>query len=151
MMAEQGQRDELMQNAEFQIRKPKGFAKNPIHTRIGVYEVDPKLLEEANTIEGNRAREDMKLDISRKKLKDEAEWARGVTIDEPIEAAVFSDGSLVIMDGHHRTLAAKIRGDKSIPANFRAVNAHPETVEDMSRAFGPPLSLEDYFKKRGGK
>ncbi len=46
------------------------------------------------------------------KLSDEKkrEWAKTVSLDEPVEVTVFMDGTFAHGDGHHRVMAGKVLG-----------------------------------------
>lgn len=59
------------------------------------------------------------------------EMAKQMKFDEPVEASVFSDGSLVIVDGHHRVAAAKQLGLPSVKVILHAVNAKGEVINGL--------------------
>jgi hypothetical protein len=40
--------------------------------------------------------------------EEKVQWAEGVSLEEPIEVTVFSDGAFGHGDGHHRAMAGKI-------------------------------------------
>ncbi len=58
------------------------------------------------------------------------EWAKTIDLSEPVQASLFSDGSLKLSDGHHRQYAGEILG-KEIPVTLQAINAKPEDIKRL--------------------
>lgn len=46
-------------------------------------------------------------------------WAKSVNLNEPVEVTISNDGTPIISDGHHRTLAARILG-KEVKSKIRS-------------------------------
>ena len=61
------------------------------------------------------------------------QWARGVSLTEPVDISVTRPGEFVLEDGHHRYLAARLSGRK-LPAKV-AVKGKP-IEELLKRANG---------------
>lgn len=87
---------------------------------------------------GGEIPEITKLDPSLLRVRDAGE-VRSVSDDvaakmdfsEPVEVSLFSDGTLMINDGHHRVAAAKQRGMKSIPVKVTGINAKGENIQKI--------------------
>lgn len=58
------------------------------------------------------------------------EWAKTIDLSEPINATLFSDGQIIIQDGHHRYLAAKIL-NKPLNVILQAINAKQEDILEL--------------------
>ena len=78
--------------------------------------ITPYELKPLNQMEINGAMSDME----RSGLSPQ-EWAKTISLEEPIKASIYSDGEIKIQDGHHRFLAAKIL-NKPLRVNMTAIN-----------------------------
>jgi hypothetical protein len=54
-------------------------------------------------------------------------------LKEPISASVYSDGNVIIQDGHHRVAAAKLRGISHLPINLQAINARGHKLNELHK------------------
>lgn len=63
---------------------------------------------------------------------DPVEWAKTVTLDEPIKVSFFKDGSLMISDGHHRHLASQILR-RPVEVELKAINAYKSKIGELIR------------------
>jgi hypothetical protein len=52
-------------------------------------------------------------------------------LKEPIQASVYSDGNIIIQDGHHRVAAAKLRGINHLPVTLQAINARGHKLNEL--------------------
>jgi len=52
-------------------------------------------------------------------------------LKEPIDASVYSDGNVIIQNGHHRVAAAKLRGISHLPVNLQAINARGAKLNEL--------------------
>jgi len=62
-------------------------------------------------------------------------------LTQPISASVYSDGNVIIQDGHHRVAAAKLRGISHLPVNLQAINARGHKLNELHN------KLKEYKKK----
>ena len=54
-------------------------------------------------------------------------------LKEPIKASVYSDGNVIIQDGHHRVAAAKLRGITHLPVDLQAINAKGYKLNELHK------------------
>jgi hypothetical protein len=54
-------------------------------------------------------------------------------LKEPISASVYSDGNVIIQDGHHRAAAARLRGISHLPVNLQAINARGHRLNELHK------------------
>ena len=54
-------------------------------------------------------------------------------LKEPISASVYSDGNVIIQDGHHRVAAARLRGISHLPVNLQAINARGHRLNELHK------------------
>ena len=52
-------------------------------------------------------------------------------LKQPISASVYSDGNVIIQDGHHRVAAAKLRGINHLPVDLQAINARGHKLNEL--------------------
>jgi len=52
-------------------------------------------------------------------------------LKQPIDASVYSDGNVIIQDGHHRVAAAKLRGIEHLPVKLQAINAKGKKLNEL--------------------
>jgi hypothetical protein len=55
------------------------------------------------------------------------EWAKGISLHEPVDVSLYADGSLIMQDGHHRQYAAEILGVK-LPVKLKSINAKKANI-----------------------
>lgn len=77
----------------------------------------------AKDVDGSESVNGLERELNRHTQGDEKRklsWAQGVDLSEPVDLTIHPDGTPLISDGHHRTLAARILR-KDLNVNIRSM------------------------------
>ena len=67
---------------------------------------------------GEYSKEQEWKDFAKLSERDKVEWAKGVSLEDPIEVTVYVDGTFGFEDGHHRTMAGRLL-NKEVPIKIK--------------------------------